>query len=179
MEKNEIKAIIDKYRLERRGETVGTRQTKGLNKAEFMREVGANKAEILAYFKAQEKAAEDLLAKREKTFANIPGVAELSKARSQRAAWQREFNQMMETGSSIMPHVEAPTPDELAALEARYPMAAFALEAKYRASSVENLELSAIWAETYEALCDGQAPEAVKADHDDRMAVYSKKHLWD
>lgn len=179
MENEKIKAIIDKWHLERRGEMIGTSQTKGIDKEAFMREVAPHKDEIKAYFMAQEKAASDLLAKKIATFEAIPGVAELRKARTQRAAWKREFNRMMETGSSKMPYVEAPTADDLAALEARYPMAVFALEAKYRAANTANLELSSIWTETYDALCDGKDTEMVKADHDARMSAYTNKHLWD
>lgn len=179
MENDKIKAIIDKWHLERRGEMVGTSRTHGIDKAAFMREVGAYKTEILAYFKAQEKAAADLHAKQIATFEAIPGVSELRKARNQRAAWQREFDRMMETGSSKMPYVEAPSRDELAALEARYPMAIFALDAEYRAAYTSNLELSSIWSETYDALCNGKDPEMVKADHDAKMDAYTDKHLWD
>lgn len=179
METDKIKAIIDKWHLELRGEMIGTSRTKGIDKAAFMREVAPHKDEIKAYFKAQEKAASDLLAKKIATFEAIPGVAELRKARTQRAAWKREFNRMMETGSSKMAYIEAPTSDELAALETRYPMAVFALEAEYRNANTANLDLSSIWAETYDALCDGKAPEMVKADHKARMDAYTDKHLWD
>lgn len=178
MESDKIKAIIDKWHLELRGEMIGTSRTKGIDKAAFMREVAPHKDEIKAYFKAQEKAASDLLANKIATFEAIPGVAELTKARSQRANWKREFNRMMETGSSKMAYVEAPTADDLAALEARYPMAVFALEAKYRAANTANLDLSSIWTETYDALCDGKAPEMVKADHDARMSKHSASNLW-
>lgn len=179
MENSEIKALIDKYSLVRVNGKLGTYKTKGIDKAAFMREVGAHKDEINAYLDAQEKAESDLRAKRIETFASIPGVAELRKARAQRAQWQREFNRMMETGSSKMPYVEAPTPDELATLEARYPMAVFALEAEYRNANTTNLELYSIWADTYNALCDGQDPEAVKAAHDKRMSEYTDAHIWD
>lgn len=179
MENREIKALIDKWHLELRGEVIGTSHTKGIDKAAFMREVAPHKDEIKAYFKAKEKAESDLRAKRFETFQSIPGVAELSKARSQRAVWQREFNRMMETGSSKMDDIEAPTPDELADLESRYPMAVFALEAQYRNAHTTNLDLYAIWHDTYNALCDGQDPEAVKAAHDKRMSEYTDAHIWD
>lgn len=179
MENTEIKALIDKYKLVRRGDKIGTYQTKGIDKDAFLREVGEHKAEINAYFDAQELAEKELREKRAETFDRIHGVKEVRTARAQCAKWRREFNRMMETGSSKMPYVEAPTPDELAALEAQYPIAVFALEAQYRARTTENYELSAIWTETYNALCDGADPESVKAEHDAKMSAFTKRHLWD
>lgn len=179
MENNEIKALIEKYHLVRQGDKVGTYQTKGIDKAAFTRDVGTHKAEIIAYFDAEEKAAADLRIKRKNTFEAIPGVLELRKARSQRAEWKREFNHMMETGSSKMRNVESPTPEEITSMESNYPMAVFALEAEYRAHTTQNYQLSTIWNATYDALCDGNNPETVKADHDNRMKQYTTNHLWD
>lgn len=179
MTDTEIKAIIDKYSLVRKGDKIGTYKTKGIDKAAFIREVGAHKAEIIDYFEAQEKAAAELRENRRETFDAIPGVAKLRKARRQREEWEIEFNRMMETGSSKMRYVEAPTLDELEKMESSYPMAVFALEAEYRAHASEDCELSAIWTATYEALCDGDDPIAVKADHDARNAKYVEKHIWD
>ncbi len=180
MTNEEIKALIDKYHLVRRGENkVGTYHTKGIDRDIFIQEVGAHKAEILAYFEAEEKAAVELREKRRKTFESIPGVAELRQARSQRAEWQREFNRMMETGDGVMRHVDAPTLEELTALESRYPMAVFALEAEYRARATENYQLSAIWNKTYDALCDGAAPDEVKSVHDAEMDRFVTEHIWD
>lgn len=179
MTNEEVKALIDKYHLVRRGDKVGTYHTKGIDRDIFSQEVGAHKAEILAYFEAEEKAAAELREKRRTTFDAIPGVVKLRQARSQRAEWQREFNLMMETGSSKMRPVEAPTLDELEKLESRYPMAVFALEAEYRACATENYQLSAIWNKTYDALCDGVAPDEVKSVHDAEMARYITEHIWD
>lgn len=50
----EIKSIIAKYELFRSGDKLGT--YKKIDRAEFVREVGGNKADILAYMEAQEKA---------------------------------------------------------------------------------------------------------------------------
>lgn len=175
---NEIKALIDKYSLVRRGDQIGTYNTKGIDRAAFMREVGPRKAEIMAYFKAQEQAAANLRAKWAANFESIPGVVELRTARAQRAEWQQAFNRMMTTGSSKMPAIEAPTPDELAAMEANYPMAVFALEAQSRVNSTQNDQLRSIWSATYDALCDGQDPETVKADHDARMAQFTADNRW-
>lgn len=175
---NEIKALIEKYSLVQNGEKIGTYKTKGIDKAAFMREVAPRKAEIIAYFEAEKKAAAELRAKRKETFESIPGVAELRKARYQAAEWKREFNRMMETGSSKMRAVKAPTPDEVADLESRYPMAVFALEAEYRAHATVNDQLYTIWNTTYSSLCDGKDPEMVKADHDTRIARHLATNRW-
>lgn len=176
---DEIKALIDKYHLFRQGDKVGTYQTKGINKAEFMREVGERKAEILAYFDAQEKAAKEKREREEATFESIPGVKELREARHQYGEWMVAFNRMMETGSSKMPAIEHKTPEEIAALEAQYPMAVFALEAQRRANTTSNYRLATIWTDTYQAILDGKDISAVKADHDARMGEYTKSVMFD
>lgn len=54
MTTEEIKAIIAKYELFRSGDKLGT--YKKIDRAEFVREVGGNKADIMDYMVAQEKA---------------------------------------------------------------------------------------------------------------------------
>lgn len=179
MDNNKIKEIIDKYHLVRMGDKVGTHQTKGIDKAEFVAEVGPLKADILAYFDAQDRAEKERREKREKTFEAIMGVAELRKARAQRAEWKRAFNRMMETGDGTMPTIESLTDQQMDELEQEYPMAVFALEAEWRKDNSTNTELLKIWKATYDALCDGEKPETVKEIHDKKMKENVDKHIWD
>lgn len=178
MENDKIKAIIDKWHLERRGEMVGTSRTHGIDKAAFMREVGAYKIEILDYFKAQEKAAADMRTKREAAFNAIPGVVALRKGRRQFADWQDAIERMVASGDGYMPHIDHPTAAKLKAMEAQYPMAVFALEAEQRAIYTENYKLASIWKATYDALCEGQNPKAVKALHDSKMEDFTNSIAW-
>lgn len=177
MENNEIKAIIDKYNLVRIGDKVAAQRTKGVDRDTFIREVGPHKAEILAYFAAQEKVAADLLAKRKATFEAIPGVKELRAARQQYSAAHRNLSRIVESGDSVFPAWNAPTSAEVENMEKRYPMAVFALEVESKATYSLNYELAAIYKETYNALCDGQAPDAVKAAHDLRMHEFAMQHI--
>lgn len=183
MDNKEIKALIDKYGLyvDWSGERVGARKagTKNISREQFVEECSPHKAEIIAYFKAEQKASEELFARRKATFNAIPGVSEIRQVRKQRDDWMREFNRMIEDGNGRMPQFKVPTQEELSRLEARYPMACFALQAEDRAYTTVNAELSAIWKDTYNALCDGQDPDAVKEAHDKRMSEYTAAHIWD
>lgn len=163
MENSEIKALIDKYGLylDFSGERVGSRKagTKNISREQFVEECSPHKAEIIAYFKEEKKVKEELWARRKATFNAIPGVSEVRQAREERAKWLCELNYMIEEGNGRMPQFKAPTQEELSRLESRYPMACFALQAEDRAYTTVNAELSAIWKDTYNALCDGQAKE--------------------
>lgn len=178
MNKEEIKAIIDKYDLVRRGDKVGTYK-RGVDQEQFLREVAQNKAEILQYILDEEKAAAEAKAKRKETFEAIPGVKEIRDARIKRSRWRSAFNRMMESGDGRMEPVSAPSESEIEALEEQYPMAVFALEAEYRAANTQNYELSKIWKKSYEGLLDGKKPESVKAEHDDMMSKFVASKIWD
>lgn len=176
MGSNEIKAIIDKYKLILKDGKLGTYAK--VNKTEFMKEVPPHKAEIIAYFESQEKARQDKIDREQDIFNAIPGVKEIAEARTQRANWTYEFNRMMEIGSSKMPAVKAPSAQELSDLENMYPNAVFALEAQYRANNTENDRLNSIWSATYQAILDGQDISTVKADHDARMSKYTNSVMF-
>lgn len=176
MENNEIKSLIEKYKLIIKDGKLGTYAR--VNKADFMRDVPPHKMEIISYIEAEKKREQEKRDREKTNFDAIPGVQEITEARSQRAAWQFAFNRMMETGSSTMPAIKCKSPDEMAALEAKYPMAVFALEAKYRASATENDRLYTIWNATYQAIKDGKAIADVKADHDRRMSEYTQSVIF-
>lgn len=179
MDTTAIKALIDKYSIIQVGDKIGTRTTKGLDRDAFQAEVKPHKAEIIQYFAMQRQATQAKADAEQATFDAIPGVAELRKARTQAAQWQAAFARMMETGDSKMDAIEHPTPQQLAEMEAKYPQAVFALEAERRAATTGNYRLSAIWTETYKALRAGKDPDTVKADHDARMAEYTKSVMFD
>ncbi len=177
MNNDEIKALIEKYRLIIQDGKLGTYAK--VNKADFMRDIPPHKAEIIEYIETEKKAAQEKREREEAIFNAIPGVMELREARRQQAAWKAAFNEMMDTGSSNMPYIEHKSPSEMEALETKYPMAVFALEAKSCADNAQNIRLSAIWNDTYQAIKDGQDIAAVKADHEARMNEYRQSVMFD
>lgn len=178
MKTNEIKALIDKYHLIERDGKIGS-YVRVADKEAMRAEVLPHKAEIVAYLQQEKKVEQEKYERRQNTFAAIPGVAEIEEARSQRANWNLALSRMMETGSSKMPYIACPTPEEIEALENRYPMAVFALEAQKRAAHTENDVLSKIWNDTYDAIRDGQDIKSVKEQHDQKMAEFAQKHVND
>ena len=180
MTRDELKAAVDKYGLKlMHDDQIVATKTQGVNPAEFRAEIGPHKQEFIEFLVFEERARREEFERREATFEAIPGVAELRVAYEQRGEWHRAFDRMMETGSSIMPAIAAPTPEELKALEEQYPDAVWALEVERREQTTTNYELGAIWKETYDALCDGQDIATVRAQHEEKMKVYTDRHIWD
>lgn len=179
MTNQEIEAIIAKYSLVKVGDKLrGAVKSKNDEKS-FFAEVTPHKEEIKKYLDDKAAAFSAQLEKRLNTFNSIPGVRELREAREQRAELRRQMNEMWETGSSILPNVNAPTPEEMSKLEEQYPEAIFALEAEWRALNTQNIELYTIWNDTYDALCNGESFETVKANHDKAMNEFDEKHMFD
>lgn len=145
-------------------------------------EVGPHKEEIIAYIRAQKKAEYDAAMskanQRTATFEAIPGVAEIREARRRLSEQDAALTRMVESGSSTMQGIDAPTLDEMAALEARYPDAVYALKVQKEAQTTRNDELYDIWNDAYDALRDGQDPQTVKAETDERLASFTAAHAW-
>lgn len=177
--KAEIKSLIDKYGLTRVGDKIMARNINGYSKEQFRDEVAPHKAEILKYLEEEHKAWREELERKEQIFNSIPGVAEISEARLQFEEWKRRFDYMVEHGTGRMENVKHLTPAQMDALEAKYPMAVFALEARWRAYNTSNYELHAIWEETYEAICNGEDLETVKAKHDEKEQEFVNRHFGD
>lgn len=178
MTNQEIQALVDKYHLVQRGEQIGT-YDRSVTREMLVADVAPHKAEIIRFLAEQRAAEEELRRKRQETFDAIPGVRELRTAREQFAAWKNALNRMMDTGDCVMPQIVHPTQEQITALEAKYPLAVFALEAQWRAGVTENYKLGSIWCDTYSALQDGENPESVKAEHDRRMAAFVANSMWD
>ena len=179
MNREEIQALIEKYKLFVKDGNVGTWRTGDVDRETFVAEVGPHKAEIIEFFDEQKRA---ILERRERQHANlyaIPGVPELREARRKDSARHDALTRMVDSGSGIMPDVDAPSAEELAALEEKYPLAVFALEAEYRANTVRNYELSAIWRNAYNALLDGQDAAEVKKLTETALMGFTASHIWD
>lgn len=178
MTNQEIQALIDKYHLVQLGDKIGT-YDRSVTREMLVADVAPHKVEIIRYLAAQREAKVALSHKRQETFDAIPGVRELRTAREQFAAWKKALNRMMDTGDCVIPQIVHPTQEQVTALEAKYPLAVFALEAQWRAGVTENYKLGSIWCDTYRALQDGENPETVKAEHDRRMAAFVADSMWD
>lgn len=177
--KTEIKALIDKYGLIKIDDKIRACKSNRHNKEQIRDEVAPYKAEILKYLEEKDKARSEEWERKEQIFNSIPGVAEISEARLQFEEWKRRFDYMVEHGTGRMENVEHLTPAQMDALEAKYPMAVFALEARWRAYNTSNYELHAIWQKTYEAICNGEDIEIVKAKHEEKEREFVNRHLWD
>ena len=178
MNEQEIKNLIAKYNLVRRGDKVGTYNTRGIDVEEFRREVGAHKDEIIAYFDAQEEAARQEAARKRLTFESIPGVQEVRKARNEWSMYLSEFNRVMDSGDSIFPAAPAVDQKALEALEQANPDAVFALMVEKKSRS-ENYEISVIAKRAYDALCNGGNVADVKARYDEEIHQFTMRHTWD
>lgn len=175
----EIGAMIRKYDLVRKGDKVGTYK-RGIDPDALRAEVAPHKAEILAYMEAQEAEAAARVARRHETFDAIPGVREIRAAREDNAKWRKEFNHMMDTGSSVMrPGVVLHSEEEMSDLEAKYPHAVIALEIQRRANISEDIGLHEIYSKAYNAICDGADIDETKAAMDAELKANSERHMWD
>ncbi|MEE0095969.1 MAG: hypothetical protein UEU47_05910 [Oscillospiraceae bacterium] len=171
----DIKSMIERYQItDCHNGNIGIYNTKGITQEE-VRTIKAAKPEILAYFAAEREAQEAEQEWRRRNFEAIEGLVELRDARAARAKWQREFNRIMERGDSIFP--AAPTAD-VKALETKYPAAVFALSMEQR-NYGSNYELAAMAKRAYDALCDGQDWQEVKATYDAENSAFTERHSWD
>ncbi len=179
MDTTAIKVLIDKYQLVQVGDKLRT-YSRGVDARTFAAEVSPHKTEIIQYLEAERQAAKVKANAERTTFDAIPGVVEIREARYKVAKWNAALSRMMETGSGRMDaSIDQVTPQQLAALEAQYPLAVFALDAERWAHNSDNLQMLTIWKDTYEALCAGKDPAEVKADHDARMSKFTGNVLFD
>lgn len=171
----EIKSMIERYQItDCHNGNIGIYNTKGITQAE-VQAIKSAKPEILTYFAAEREAQKAEQERRQRNLEAIDGLVELRDARIGRAKWQREFNRIMERGDSIFP--AAPTAD-IKSLEEKYPAAVFALSMEQR-SYGPNAELAAMAKRAYEALCDGQNWQKVRAAYDSENAAFVERHVWD
>ena len=146
----DIKSMIERYQItDCHNGNIGIYNTKGITQEE-VRTIKAAKPEILAYFAAEREAQEAEQEWRRRNFEAIEGLVELRDARAA--------------------HVKA--------LETKYPAAVFALSMEQR-NYGSNYELAAMAKRAYDALCDGQDWQEVKATYDAENSAFTERHSWD
>lgn len=177
MTSEEIKALIDRYDIcDNRDGRMCIRNARGITAAE-KRALAAAKPEILAYFAAEREAQEAAQRQKLQRFEAIAGIKELRAVREALHEWRRKFERAMERGDGILPSCAYTSADEKALCE-KYPGAVFALSVDARRHGA-NYELSAIAQKAYDALCDGQDWQAVKAVYEADDAEFVQRHIWD
>lgn len=173
MTNSEIKMMIENYGLIKVDDKL--RITK--NKTEAQKNLSAIKAakpEIMNYLDEEANRLANEQRQKDEVFYNIPGVRELSEARREWAAWHRELNKAMDCGNPMLP--KKPESD-IEALEKNV-IAAWALEVKREALESQDYKISAIGERAFNALRNGENPEAVKATYDAEKAAYVKRNQW-
>ena len=110
-----------------------------------------------------------------KTFWSIPGAKELRDARAEWLEYRRACNSAWENESTRWPRKPS---SDVEALEKKYPAAVFALYVAYERDSA-NYEIAGYANRAYEALCNGEPWETVKAAYDADKKEFVDRHMWD
>lgn len=178
MTKTEIRNIIDKYGLFRHGDKVATRK-KGVDPKAFVAEVGPAKAEILIYWEEEEKAQRGLRELKERNFESIEGVREIREARRAYYRMESQNYKAWERGDGI--YIDCRKEEEtLKAVEAKYPLAVWALDIQHRVEEHGSMTDQAfINNRAYESLRAGDDPKQVKDRYEKETAENVDKHIWD
>ena len=145
---------------------------------EEKKQIGEHKAEILAYLKREEEKKKEEYLRKTSFFESIPGVKEIRKAREEWRDYQFEFQRAFERGTGRYPDSPSIDAAGIKKLEEQYPEAVFALDMEYKKGSA-NYELAGIAEKAYNALCNGEAWEAVKKQYDKDNDEFVLRHVWD
>ena len=145
---------------------------------EEKKQIGEHKAEILAYLKREEEKKKEEYLRKTSFFESIPGVKEIRKAREEWRDYQFEFQRAFERGTGRYPDSPSIDAAGIKKLEEQYPEAVFALDMEYKKGSA-NYELAGIAGKAYNALCNGEAWEAVKKQYDKDNDEFVLRHVWD
>lgn len=145
---------------------------------EEKKQIGEHKAEILAYLKREEEKKKEEYLRKTSFFESIPGVKEIRKAREEWRDYQFEFQRAFERGTGRYPDSPSIDAAGIKKLEEQYPEAVFALDMEYKKGGA-NYELAGIAEKAYNALCNGEAWEAVKKQYDKDNDEFVLRHVWD
>ena len=190
MTEENIRKMVEKYEIKDNRD--GRIRAYHVKTDEEKKQIGEHKAEILAYLKGEltftelvraylkreeEKKKEEYLRKTS-FFESIPGVKEIRKAREEWRDYQFEFQRAFERGTGRYPDSPSIDAAGIKKLEEQYPEAVFALDMEYKKGSA-NYELAGIAEKAYNALCNGEAWEAVKKQYDKDNDEFVLRHVWD
>lgn len=176
MTEADIKKMIEKYEIKDNRD--GRICAYHVKTDDEKKNIGEHKAEILAYLKEEEKKKKEEYLKKTSFFESIPGVKEIRKAREEWGDYQFEFQRAFERGTGRYPDSPSIDAAGIKKLEEQYPGAVFALDIKNKKSSA-NYELAGIAEKAYNALCNGEAWEAVKKQYDADNDEFVLRHALD
>jgi hypothetical protein len=176
MTEADIIKMIDKYEIKDNRD--GRIRAYHVKTDEEKKQIGEHKAEILAYLKREEEKKKEEYLRKTSFFESIPGVKEIRKAREEWGDYQFEFQRAFERGTGRYPDSPSIDAAGIKKLEEQYPEAVFALDMEYKKGSA-NYELAGIAEKAYNALCNGEAWEAVKKQYDKDNDEFVLRHVWD
>ena len=176
MTEADIIKMIDKYEIKDNRD--GRIRAYHVKTDEEKKQIGEHKAEILAYLKGEEEKKKEEYLRKTSFFESIPGVKEIRKAREEWGDYQFEFQRAFERGTGRYPDSPSIDAAGIKKLEEQYPEAVFALDMEYKKGSA-NYELAGIAEKAYNALCNGEAWEAVKKQYDKDNDEFVLRHVWD
>lgn len=172
MTEADIIKMIDKYEIKDNRD--GRIRAYHVKTDEEKKQIGEHKAEILAYLKREEEKKKEEYLRKTSFFESIPGVKEIRKAREEWGDYQFEFQRAFERGTGRYPDSPSIDAAGIKKLEEQYPEAVFALDMEYKKGSA-NYELAGIAEKAYNALCNGEAWEAVKKQYDKDNDEYYRR----
>lgn len=176
MTEADIIKMIDKYEIKDNRD--GRIRAYHVKTDEEKKQIGEHKAEILAYLKREQEKKKEEYLRKTSFFESIPGVKEIRKAREEWGDYQFEFQRAFERGTGRYPDSPSIDAAGIKKLEEQYPEAVFALDMEYKKGSA-NYELAGIAEKAYNALCNGEAWEAVKKQYDKDNDEFVLRHVWD
>ncbi len=147
-----------------------------LNASEI-REIQANRDEILAAIKAKKDAEADRIAKRQAKIDAIPGLKEIKAAREAEATWQARLTASIERGAYGGEEIGPAPKYDFEAAYKKYPQAHAYLMAEHEAYK-RNYEMVEVGRKALEKVINGQWEEAMK-DLEAGKAANVNAHLWD
>lgn len=176
MTEENIRKMVEKYEIKDNRD--GRIRAYHVKTDEEKKQIGEHKAEILAYLKREEEKKKEEYLRKTSFFKSIPGVKEIRKAREEWRDYQFEFQRAFERGTGRYPDSPSIDAAGIKKLEEQYPEAVFALDMEYKKGSA-NYELAGIAEKAYNALCNGEAWEAVKKQYDKDNDEFVLRHVWD
>lgn len=176
MTEENIRKMVEKYEIKDNRD--GRIRAYHVKTDEEKKQIGEHKAEILAYLKREEEKKKEEYLRKTSFFESIPRVKEIRKAREEWRDYQFEFQRAFERGTGRYPDSPSIDAAGIKKLEEQYPEAVFALDMEYKKGSA-NYELAGIAEKAYNALCNGEAWEAVKKQYDKDNDEFVLRHVWD
>ena len=176
MTEENIRKMVEKYEIKDNRD--GRIRAYHVKTDEEKKQIGEHKAEILAYLKREEEKKKEEYLRKTSFFESIPEVKEIRKAREEWRDYQFEFQRAFERGTGRYPDSPSIDAAGIKKLEEQYPEAVFALDMEYKKGSA-NYELAGIAEKAYNALCNGEAWEAVKKQYDKDNDEFVLRHVWD